>query len=128
MFIGGSDLFIAHAGHSRAYLFRDGQLLRLTRDHTFTRSDVNKDVTDAIGLGGPGGPSIDIRRCGLLDNDVVLLCTNGLTDVVDDARIEETLQTQGLPDNQCRSLIDLAIESGGQDDVTVLAARYRIPV
>ncbi len=127
-FIAGSDLLLAHSGHSRAYLFRDGGLLRLTRDHSVPGGATNEEGTTAIGIGGLSGPNIDVRRCGLLDNDVVLLCTNGLTDVVNDARIEETLRWHSSPDGQCRTLVDLVTDAGGQDDVTVVAARYRMAV
>ncbi len=141
----GRDLFFAHVGHSRAYLSRDGQLLRLTRDHTAGRRpptamtkaplvNVNASsqdrahvLTDTIGMRGPAGPTIDIERLRLFDNDRVLVCTNGLTDVVDEQRIEEVVASEASPDDQCRSLVDLAMTAGGEDDVTALVARYRIP-
>ena len=142
VFTAGSDLFFAHVGHSRAYLFRHEALLQLTRDHTRepdlqkTRTilpvggdarDVRHVVTETLGREGAGIPRVDIERIGLLDGDVVLLCTNGLTDVVDDARIAVLLQLHPTPDDLCRALVEQAAESGGQDDVTVVAARYRIP-
>ena len=141
----GHDLFFAHVGHSRAYLFRDGHLMRLTRDHTVARRqsrtvataplvDVNaaaRDLahilTDTIGMRGSIGPTIDIERLQLADDDRVLVCTNGLTDMVDEVGIEEVLASAATPDDQCRSLVDLAMAGGGEDDVTALVARYRIP-
>jgi serine/threonine protein phosphatase PrpC len=138
----GRDLFFAHVGHSRAYLFRDGSLMRLTRDHTVGGSiskakplvDVNTSardfehiVTDTIGMRGPVGPTIDIERLRLFDNDRVLVCTNGLTDVVDDEHIEEIIASEASPDDQCESLVELAMTTGGDDDVTALVARYRAP-
>jgi protein phosphatase len=141
----GHDLFFAHVGHSRAYLSRDGHLLRLTRDHTIGRRqsttvataplvDVNTSardlahiLTDTIGMGGSVGPTIDIERFQLLDDDRVLVCTNGLTDMVDEEQIGDALALDEPPDDQCRALVDLAMASGGDDDVTALVARYRIP-
>ena len=142
VFTAGADLFFAHVGHSRAYLFRSDQLIQLTRDHTrepepgLTRTltavaggtrDVHHVVTEALGREGASVPRIDIERLGLLDGDVILVCTNGLTDVVDDARIAKVLELHPMPDDQCRALVELAAASGGQDDVTVIAAHYRIP-
>ena len=57
---------------------------------------------------------------------LVLLCTNGLTDVVDDARIADVLRSHRTPDDQCRMLVDLAVDAGGDDDVTAVVAHYRI--
>jgi protein phosphatase len=76
---------------------------------------------------GSIGPTIDIERFQLADDDRVLVCTNGLTDLVDEERIGEVLASEQTPDDQCRSLVDLAMASGGDDDVTALVARYRIP-
>jgi len=137
----GDDLFFVHVGHARAYLFRDGELLRLTRDHTLARErpsrarmvDVSASaqdhthlVTETLGGTVAGAPRIDIERISLADGDVVLLCTNGLTDVVDDAGIAGALRQHRTPDDQCGALVDLAASSGGPDDVTALVAHYRI--
>ena len=142
VYTAGSDLFFAHVGHSRAYLYRHDALLQLTRDHTRepelskTRTitpvgggarDVQHVVTETLGRAGAGIPRVDIERCGLLDGDVVLLCTNGLTDVVDDGQIAVLLRLHPTPDDLCRALVEQAVTSGSQDDVTVVAARYRIP-
>ena len=142
VYTAGNDMFFAHVGHSRAYLFRQAQLIQLTRDHAREPEprrprtiaavgdgvrDVLQVVTETLGREGAGIPRIDIERCSLLDGDVILLCTNGLTDVVDDARIAMVLELHAMPDDQCHALVDLAAESGGQDDVTVIAGHYRVP-
>jgi protein phosphatase len=142
VFTAGTDLFFAHVGHSRAYLFRDNELLPLTRDHTVASErqakativdvgdaarDLRHILTDVLGKEGAGGPKIDIERCGLLDSDVVLLCTNGLTDVADDSQIGNALRTHRTPDDQCSALVNLAVNSGSHDDVTAVVAHYRIP-
>jgi protein phosphatase len=148
-FSAGRDLFFAHVGHSRAYLLRDRSLLRLTRDHTVRRAgsrlapvtplgplvDVNDTardlkhiLTNTIGMRGRVGPTIDLEHVQLDDNDRVLVCTNGLTDSIDDDRIAEVLSSGQTPDEQCRVLVDLAMASGGDDDVTAIVGSYRIPV
>jgi len=137
VYFAGTDLIFAHVGHSRAYLFRDDWLMQLTRDHTLDRlrpgklaivdmaastRDRHHIVTETLGTAG----SIDVERCGLLDGDLLLLCTNGLTDVVDDARIASVLRSHCTPDDQCRELTDLAANSRGDDNVTAVVAHYRI--
>ena len=137
----GHDLFFAHVGHSRAYVFRNDQLIQLTRDHTVAQGHSDKPVivdvsagaqdhqhivTDTLGVRGAGALQLDVERCGLLDGDLILLCTNGLTDVVEDARIAAALRAHHTPDDQAQALVDLVTSSGGSDDVTVLVAQHRI--
>jgi serine/threonine protein phosphatase PrpC len=138
----GNELFFAHVGHSRAYLLRDGRLMRLTRDHTLgarpasvaaplrtlntARRDLEHFFTGMIGMPGSVGPRIDIERFELCDGDRVLVCTNGLTDAVDDASIASYLSTGESPDDQCRALADLALSRGTLDDATALVAWYRL--
>lgn len=145
----GRDLFFAHVGHSRAYLFRDGHLLRLTRDHTIasigdrhrpTRAplasivdvsaaavDLRHILTGALGMSGSMGPHIDLERFELLDRDIVLVCTNGLTDVVDEVTIAGILASDRSPVDASRVLVDMAMESGGDDDATAVVAQYHLP-
>ena len=72
------------------------------------------------------GPKIDIERVGIRDGDAILLCTNGVTDVVDDAKLAKALAQRKRPDEQCRALVDLGIAHGGTDDMTALLGYYRI--
>jgi serine/threonine protein phosphatase PrpC len=138
----GRDLFFAHVGHSRSYLFREGNLMQLTRDHTRTilrdkarqhlvdltdlASDRQHLLTDALGA-GTADPVVDIERITLADGDVVMLCTNGLTDVIDDYEIGDVLGSTRTVDEQCETLVTRAINSGTHDDVTVLLTRYHLP-
>jgi PPM family protein phosphatase len=144
-FSAGRDLFFAHVGHSRAYLFRGGLLMRLTRDHTtagaqqasapFVRlvdvsaaaRDRTHILTDTIGMDGATGPSIDIEHIQLDDHDRVLVCSNGLSDALDEPAMANVLASGQLPAVQCHELIDLAMARGGDDDVTACVAWYRIP-
>ena len=62
-----------------------------------------------------------------MDGDCVLLCTNGLTDMLDDDRIAEVLALRREPGEQCAMLMDLANRAGGGDNITVVLAEYHIP-
>jgi protein phosphatase len=137
----GDDLFVAHVGDSRAYLFRDGKLQLLTRDQTQAQqlADIGvipqKDVarhrlrhvlTSALG-GINKEVKAEIQRLKLTDKDSLLLCTDGLTEMVDDAGIAAVLRDQSRSDEACRVLVERANENGGKDNVTVVVARYCIP-
>ena len=135
----GNDLFIANVGHSRAYLFRDGALTQLTRDSTLADrlafgptavasgvQDLQHILTDTIG-GDSKRPLVDVGHFRLLDGDWVLLCTNGLTDVVPEERIADVLALRRHPIEQCDLLLDLARLNDSDDNATVVAATYRIP-
>ncbi len=138
----GDDLFIAHVGHSRAYFYRKGKLTQLTVDHTIAERmarspvlhplqptavhDLRHILTDAIG-GGRNLPEIAVEHLRLEDGDRLLLCTNGLTDVVDDDRIADVLACRRRPQEDCILLADMAVEGGSDDDITVMLADYRIP-
>jgi protein phosphatase len=137
----GPDFIVVHVGDSRVYLLRRGVLHRLTRDHTLAQelADLGRlpdeDVathalrnvlTDAIGLWEEGGEP-DVRRLPLADGDRLLLCTDGLTEMVDDATIAAELGRDRPAAEICQALLDLALDRGGLDNVTVVVAGYRIP-
>jgi protein phosphatase len=141
MMSGGDELFVVHVGHSRAYLYRAGRLARLTRDQTLAQraletgrpapielaaKDLRHVLTDVIG-GHAGEADIQIENYRLMHGDVVMLCTNGLTDLVDDPAIAAVLAKPRTPDAHCRELVDVALQRGGPDNVTVLLAKYTIP-
>ena len=141
VYIADDMLFIGHVGHSRAYLLREGLLTQLTRDQTLAQRlgaggraapiplaahDLGHILTDAIG-GRAGMPSIQVGRIRLQPEDYVLLCTNGLTDVVDDEGIRAILLQPGSLDERCQALVDLALARGGPDNVTVVVAKYTVP-
>jgi protein phosphatase len=139
MYIAGADLFFANVGHSKGFLFRDGGLFQLTTDHTFgqqrleavggtsvgdTRRDFTHVVTKLVG----GGADLDaaIEHVELLTGDRLVLCTNGLTDVVCLNDIAGTLSLQRRPEDDCQRLIELATAARGADDVTVMVADYQL--
>jgi PPM family protein phosphatase len=141
VYIAGTDLFFAHAGHSRAFLFRNGALIQLTTDHRVRETETSESrvvkpqerpridqrhvVTESLG-GRAGGPNVEIEHVQLWSDDRVLLCTNGLTDVVSEERIADVLAPRRGPKDDCKRLVDLALTAGGPDNVTVLVADYTI--
>ena len=70
---------------------------------------------------------VEMLQVRLLDGDRVLLCTDGLTEMVQEDEILELLRGTEGSDQACRALVDLALQHGGTDNVTVLIAQYRIP-
>ena len=126
-------LSLAHVGDSRAYLVRDGQLSRLTDDHSWVHEQVTAGilteeeakthplknvVTRALG----GGPSVspDLQELVFSPGDRFLFCSDGLTTMVSDEEIHEA--AAAIKDTQalCRHLVDLANEKGGVDNITVV--------
>jgi protein phosphatase len=132
-------LFVAHVGDSRAYLLRAGTLHKLTRDHTLAQGLADAGViadqdvathrlrhvlTQAIGIAGSGGKP-QVQRVELVDGDRLLLCTDGLTDMVDEATIAATLGRDTTAAETSQALVDLALKEGGKDNVTAVVCGYR---
>ena len=136
----GRDLLIVHVGDSRAYLLRAGTLHRLTKDHTYVQllvdtgqltaseaasSRLRHVLTNALG-GSDEHVEVDVDLLTLEDGDRLLLCSDGLTDVVDDATIASTLGERGPAADACARLLQRALDGGG-DNVTVIVAAYTLP-
>ena len=137
----GRDLVITHVGDSRAYLLRGGKLLRLTRDHTFAQvlvdagqlapadvagSRYSHVLTNALG-GSNADVQVDTDRIQLEDGDRLLLCSDGLTDHLDDGSIASILLETTRSSDACERLVQRALDAGGHDNVTVIVAAYEIP-
>jgi len=135
----GANLILAHVGDSRGYLLRGGALHSLTRDHTLVQELVDRGVVRpeqaathpfrqvlTRALGGSGGEvEAVVQHLLLADADQLLLCTDGLTDMVDATSIGAILQSSASSDDACQALVELALQKGGKDNVTVVLARYR---
>jgi PPM family protein phosphatase len=131
-----SQASIAHVGDSRAYLFRDGELRRLTQDHTLVDELVRRGklteeqaaehpqrsiITRA--LGPEPDVDIDTLTYAVRGGDVLLLCSDGLTAMVPEERIAEILGSSSTLDEAGNRLIDDANAAGGRDNITVVACR-----
>lgn len=126
--------YLVHVGDSRAYHLRGRTLRRLTRDQTMGDALVSHGMpkeqavqaglfnmlASAIGAEDMT-PAVDVAR--LERGDTLLLCTDGLTKHVPDARIASVLEGAVDAESSCRALIDLALAAGGSDNVTVVVAR-----
>ena len=135
----GDEAWVAHVGDSRAYLWRDGQLQRLTEDHTWLNrmkragalpaspDDWPNRHTLSQALGGRTPPVPDSRQVTLQAGDVLLLCSDGLTDMLDDAAIAGMLATPAGPHGLVRSLIAEANRQGGEDNITAVVIRITRP-
>jgi len=136
----GRDLLIIHVGDSRAYLFRAGRLERLTRDHTYaqllvdagelspgeaTLSRYRHVLTNALG-GSADEVAVDVDLLRLEDGDRVLLCSDGLTDGVDDATIAIALGGAQSSADVCQKLLQCALDAGGRDNITVIVSTFRL--
>jgi protein phosphatase len=137
----GDDLFILHVGDSRAYLFRNGKLNQITHDHTVAqeladRGDIPQSavekhrlkhiLTRSIGHSG-GKVNVEIHHLKLENNDLLLLCTDGLQDMISDDQISDEMHGDDSVQQKCEKLTNLALENGGKDNVTVVMAKYQIP-
>jgi protein phosphatase len=136
-YVVGSMLYIAHVGDSRLYVLRDGRLRQVTRDHTLVAEMVAKGVideataahhnlrnviTNTVG-GNDRGVQVELRRVELHPGDVLLLCSDGLTEMVDDDDIAKLLQDHPEPEAATQALVEAANEAGGRDNVTAVVAR-----
>jgi protein phosphatase len=137
----GAHLFLIHVGDSRAYLYRRGELIQLTHDHTVAQAlaDAGQIKPDEVRtharrntltnyLGGHRGKvRADVRWSRLEDGDRLLLCSDGLTDMVDDAGVAAILARGESSQQAVDQLLEKALEAGGKDNITLIVAGYTIP-
>jgi protein phosphatase len=129
-------LLVAHAGDSRCYVLSEGGLRQLTRDHTLTAELVRQGVlapggearhpyrhvvTNILG-GGEPGVQVELHRLDLHPDDVLLLCSDGLTGMLPDDRIAVILREEHDPQRACERLVAEANRHGGKDNITVIVA------
>jgi serine/threonine protein phosphatase PrpC len=130
-------LHIGHVGDSRAYAIRGGALERLTHDHTLrnkARADLPgctpeqlAQIPDSVLTGALGVAEqvrVDLHSRAVMPGDIYLLCSDGLTKMVDDGRILDALLLRDAPGEMCDLLISLANGAGGRDNTTVAALRF----
>ena len=128
-----SRCFVANIGDSRAYRLRKGRMMQLTRDHSVvseliekgriepeeaTNHDARGQITRYVGMEEKARSHV--RSFALKKDDRLLLCTDGLTDMLDDAKIAAILTAETYPQAACESLVSAANKAGGHDNVTTL--------
>ncbi len=136
VYVGEHDVAIAHVGDSRAYCLRDGELLRLTDDHSLvdeliregrlTPAEAEEHPQRSIitrALGPEETVDVDTRSFGARPGDIYLLCSDGLTSMVPEARVAELLRANPRLRDAGEALIAEANRAGGRDNITVILLR-----
>ena len=133
----GNRLSIAHVGDSRAYLIRGGVIEQLTDDHMIVfeqmargmitreeaaRSDMRNILSKALGI----APEVDVdmEELTVSEGDQLVLCSDGLSELISDDEILAEVQSSNRPDLVCNELVDLANQRGGEDNITVIVAHF----
>ena len=131
----GDRALVFHVGDSRVYLYRDGELTRLTRDHSLVQEMIDAGeitseeghahprrhiITRAIGTHGP--PEVDFVEVALHTGDVVLLCSDGLSDELLDIDIADILREAVDQYEGVNRLLAEALDAGGHDNISIVLA------
>ena len=136
-----NNVSVGHVGDSRVYRFRDDSLTQVTSDHSLIQELIDRGfftpeeaaentpknlVTRALGI--EEHVKVDIQEQAALTGDIYLLCSDGLTDMVDDEEIHLTLSKYSVNlAEAAQELVRLANESGGKDNISVVLAKLRGP-
>jgi protein phosphatase len=135
-YVGEDDLAIAHVGDSRFYVLRDGELQQLTDDHSLVgelvrRGQISAEeaedhpqrsiITRALGI--EGEVVVDHFSWPVRDGDVFLLCSDGLTGMISDAKVAEIIGGAPSLAAAAQQLVNAANEAGGRDNITVILFR-----
>lgn len=130
-------VYLANVGDSRAYAYRNGELMQITKDHSVVEEMLMSGsitpeeakvhpqrniITRAIGT----DPSVepDLFEYDYLPGDMLLLCSDGLSGMVDEARIIEIIESKDDTRETVSALIEAANENGGQDNITAICIRF----
>ncbi len=132
----GASLTVAHLGDSRLYRLRDGQLSQITQDHSMLQEQINAGVltaeqarfsthknlvTRALGVAEEAHP--DIADHAVAAGDIYLLCSDGLSDMVDDVDIADLLSRPADLQQIADTLVNCANKNGGRDNISVILAK-----
>jgi len=123
---------VAHVGDSRLYVLREGHLAQMTRDHSWVQEQVDAGVLSAAeaehhplkniitrSMGHDPELRVDLAKVEYKPGDKFLLCSDGLTNMVDDQSIQRVM-AENPPEPAVKKLVQMALDAGGQDNVTVL--------
>ena len=128
-------VMLAHVGDSRCYLMRGGEVYQITKDHSLVAELVRKgEITEeeakdhpyrniiTRALGTDDTVAVDAQDVDTRPGDVFLLCTDGLSNYLETSEIRGIL-AESSPQEACERLVDLALDRGGRDNITVVVAR-----
>ena len=129
----GDGFALGHVGDSRTYRFRNGQLRQLTQDHTLVQQQIEEGLISSENirnhplrniilraLGQERELALDLLRGKILPGDLFLLCSDGLTDMVQDDQIQEILSSDIDIHRKADKLVESAKAAGGKDNITVV--------
>lgn len=132
-------MYVTQVGDSRCYRYWDGELLQMTRDQTVAQGLVDQGILSAdraanspfssvlsSALGG-GEATPVVSRIDIPRGCVVLLCTDGLTKHVDAAELSREIESMQSSEQLCQTLLKMALERGGSDNITIISARAPLP-
>lgn len=129
----GAIAYIAHVGDSRAYLIRGGAIERITLDHSLVQAMIENGglseaeaqhhpkrniLTRAIGM--ESSVEVDVKTVILRKNDILLLCTDGLSGILGDMEILHLIESSTSENEASRQLVNTVVEKGGQDNITAV--------
>lgn len=131
-------MYLAHVGDSRCYLFRAGKMEQLTEDHSLVRDLISRGLLDpeeavdhpdrnviTRALGTNAAVDVDLQVVDLEEGDRLILCSDGLTNMVSIEEMSEVLLKENSARLACELLVELANENGGQDNITITIYEYR---
>lgn len=133
-----NEVVVGHVGDSRVYFFRDGVLKQITEDHSLLNDylkakKLTPEEIEAFphknvivrALGMKDTVQVDVNRLEPREGDIFLLCSDGLSGMVNDAQIRDVLSSTNDLEKACSQLIDSANANGGNDNVTCVLARFK---
>ncbi len=128
-----NEFTLGHVGDSRIYLHRNSVLVQLTRDHSYVQSQIEQGFMTPLearshplrhvimrAVGTTKDLTVDLIRGTVLPGDLFLVCSDGLTDMVDDEDIERALYLPSIIPAKVEALVDYAKAAGGRDNITVI--------
>ena len=137
VYITDKNLYIGHVGDSRAYIFRNNKLFQVTEDHSLVEELIKNGsisreeakyhpqrniITRAVGTGEK--IDVDIIIIPKEETEIFLLCTDGLTNMLDDEEIKNFLINSENMQIACENLVNLSNDRGGYDNITVIAVKF----
>lgn len=134
----GNQLLIAHVGDSRCYVYRSPEFKQVTVDHSLVNElvELGELTRDEAGthpmknvitraIGSREEVDVEITQLTVYDRDIIVLCSDGLTDMVSDSVLLQEFQTWKSLDERARTLIQLANTAGGKDNISVVLTQYK---